>query len=125
MKTILLGIVLISLALSAGCNIKPYERGQLKFEVHQGAEIDLTDPDPDGGSDEALNELKDFLIPKCAICHSWIESKEQLLKRIFPGEPEKSRLYILIDRNRMPLGSPALSDKEKEFVFKIISGLKG
>lgn len=66
---------------------------------------------------------KQILAPKCLRCHAWVSDEEEVLKRVVPGEPNSSSLYLLVENGSMPVGGPELSALEKDFVATYISGL--
>lgn len=66
---------------------------------------------------------KNILEPNCIGCHTQAETEEGLAKWIFPGVPEKSKLFTRIEDGTMPLGASPLSTADLEFVRQYIEGL--
>ena len=64
---------------------------------------------------------KEILIPNCLSCHAWIDNDQTLKSKFVPGDAGNSRLYQLIESDRMPLGGPPLSDNDKMAIFDMIN----
>lgn len=60
---------------------------------------------------------------RCAVCHYWARTDEEILTRVVPGEPERSTLYQYIIADLMPPANP-LTKEEKKEVYDFIKGLK-
>ncbi len=70
--------------------------------------------------EQLQNEL---LFGKCLKCHSWVNSQEELNKRVIPGEPNSSSLFMQVDSGNMPIGGPVLNSDELDLVFNYILDL--
>ncbi len=71
-----------------------------------------------------FEQLKnDLLLGKCLRCHAWVKSEDEVLKRVVPGEPNSSELFMQVDSGNMPIGGPVLSSDELDLVFNYIIDL--
>lgn len=64
-----------------------------------------------------------ILTPFCIQCHAWANTEEEVLKRIVPGNPKLSTLFLNVDSGRMPQGLPRISQNLINILQKYIEGL--
>lgn len=65
--------------------------------------------------------LKDNIFHRCAYCHAGVgkanlHTHAGISRLIIPGEPERSRLYRMVESRRMPVGW-RLSDEEIGLIY--------
>lgn len=73
----------------------------------------------------SFTELKQKVLSsnRCLNCHGFFANEEEALKRVEPGRPELSILYILMESGNMPLGGPKVSDEDLGFLKTYIEQL--
>ncbi len=73
------------------------------------------------GSQEAnqgFATVRQLLETSCSACHDWASSYQGIAapSRVTPGSPEKSRLYVLVASDEMPMGGPPLEVTQKNLL---------
>ncbi len=73
-----------------------------------------------------FNVLRDNVLkPQCMQCHSWVTNEVEVLKRVVPGDPEKSDLYKMVYSGQMPASAPRLTDQSLNIVKFYIQKVSG
>ena len=67
---------------------------------------------------------KELLESRCASCHGWVSDLEGLLKRITPGKPLESSLYLRVENGSVPLFGASFNEEELELVAQAIEAIK-
>lgn len=101
MKTInqlLKASLILCLIMLVSCKVKTGTDESSRFKI-----LPLTK-----GAVSFSSVKNNILVPQCASCHSWAANEAEVAKRIVPGQPEKSDLFIQVDSGSMPLGQPRL-----------------
>ena len=75
------------------------------------------------GEKVSHQQINDLIIKPfgCLNCHSaWAGSEEGLLKKIVPGEPFNSPLYLRIEDGTMPMGGASVDSSRLEYLERYI-----
>lgn len=108
MKMILLFLCICSVILSCG--------KREGFEFSEATNLGL-----DGEKYLTFDDLKSrILIPHCISCHKKSDTEDGIKNWFIPGQPENSKLYLVIKDGRMPKKADPLPTSELEFVRKYI-----
>ena len=69
----------------------------------------------------SLNDIRENILnKKCIFCHSWMNSDEEISKRLVSGHPEESPLYMRTLDGSMPLSGQRLSEAELNQIYQFI-----
>jgi len=72
----------------------------------------------------SLNHIRENILnKKCIFCHRWMNSEDEINKRLVAGRPEESSLYIRTFDGSMPLGGQRLGEDELEQIYQYIINL--
>lgn len=64
-----------------------------------------------------------LLKPKCLKCHQGITTEEGVARWVAPGNPQGSRLYDALEKQRMPKRIPKATEVEKQLLYNYIKNL--
>lgn len=69
--------------------------------------------------------LRRNVLPTCMYCHVTVPgvsfaSHAETLRQVVPGEPEKSRMYIMVASRRMPKGRGGLPAEQIQAIYEWI-----
>ena len=95
-------------------------KGPLQYSLPHEADPVIIQPTEDVSFARISREI---LIPKCLECHKKIADESWSLKRLTPGQPEKSKLFLSVESGKMPKDAPPLSTKELELLRGYINSL--
>ena len=65
-----------------------------------------------------------FATNRCLNCHGFLNSEEEVKKRIVAGKPELSPLYIVIENGSMPMGGPEVSQNDLDYLKQYIEQME-
>lgn len=80
-------------------------------------------PVPPSIEEKFLVLKNDIFVPKCSMCHGWVNSLEGVIDHLEPGDPENSPLFIFTNNGAMPIGGEELSIEELRLIEDFIMSL--
>ena len=66
---------------------------------------------------------REILVPHCIVCHKKSDTEEGIAKWVKAGDPENSKLFLVVKEGRMPKNSSPLSLSDVEFIRQYIIDL--